>query len=263
MIQQFRFHVSRENGESVPSYYSYRLYSALLEQMPSEIVDKMHEQGYTGISQYLLYHRDTQNTEWVISLLDDTIIDVLSPVLTSLKTISLHEDTLHFSLQQMSKTLTAQSLISQALQLPDFHQTKLYFPNATAFKSNGKYTIFPSEELILNSLMKRWNTVFPDANLDYNELFPILFRGIQIQDYRLSSCRFRMKNTSIPAFHGEITIHTRLSPPMMEIWKLLCLFSEYTGVGIKTTLGMGGLVWHSILRKSTKNFICRRTNPWL
>ena len=50
-----------------------------------------------------------------------------------------------------------------------------------------------------------------------------------------------MKGTVIPGFQGYIDITPKLSVPLMEIFKLLMIFSNYSGVGIKTSLGMGNV----------------------
>ncbi|MBR2895374.1 MAG: hypothetical protein IKC03_06925 [Oscillospiraceae bacterium] len=40
-----------------------------------------------------------------------------------------------------------------------------------------------------------------------------------------------------------MVFESRLAQSMQEIWKLLLYTAQYTGVGIKTTLGMGGTVY--------------------
>lgn len=65
--------------------------------------------------------------------------------------------------------------------------------------------------------------------------------GVHIVDYRLHTSRYHIKNTKIPGFSGIVTLESRLPAPLEEIWKLLVRFAPYCGIGIKTTLGMGGV----------------------
>ena len=48
-----------------------------------------------------------------------------------------------------------------------------------------------------------------------------------------------MKGNDIRGFYGSITIGSRLSPPMKELLCALLYFSQYSGIGVKTALGMG------------------------
>ena len=68
----------------------------------------------------------------------------------------------------------------------------------------------------------------------------MLADGLRISDYALRSTGFRLKETVIPGFTGRLTIRSLLSPPLAELWSTLLSWAEYSGIGIKTTLGMGG-----------------------
>ena len=65
--------------------------------------------------------------------------------------------------------------------------------------------------------------------------------GVLIVDYSLRTVRYSLKGTKIPAFVGNIVMESRLSAPLQEIWQLLVALAPYSGIGIKTTLGMGGV----------------------
>jgi len=101
--------------------------------------------------------------------------------------------------------------------------------------------IFPQESLILQSLISRWNVSFPEAPMDDEDAFQALLRGIHIVDYNLHTTRYPMKQVRLPAFQGRISIETRLPAPMMALWTTLYSFAPYAGIGVKTTLGMGGV----------------------
>ena len=50
-----------------------------------------------------------------------------------------------------------------------------------------------------------------------------------------------IKNTRIPGFVGSAVVEARLALPLLELWNALLSFAPYGGIGIKTTLGMGGV----------------------
>ncbi len=77
--------------------------------------------------------------------------------------------------------------------------------------------------------------------LDDADAFQALENGIHIVDYRLRTSHYPMKSAKIPGFSGAVTLESHLPAPLEEVWKLLALFAPYCGIGIKTTLGMGGV----------------------
>ena len=66
---------------------AYRLYAFLLEQLPAEESEWLHEEGSRMISQYLKYSRESGTYSWTVCLLSDAASSVLSPVLERLREV--------------------------------------------------------------------------------------------------------------------------------------------------------------------------------
>ncbi len=111
-----------------------------------------------------------------------------------------------------------------------------------SFKQSGRYVIYPQERLILQSLIAKWNLTYPLYPLEDEDALGLMEAGLHIVDYRLRTTRYSIKGTKIPGFVGSVTLESRLPEPMEQIWKLLVLFAPFCGLGIKTTLGMGGVI---------------------
>ena len=77
--------------------------------------------------------------------------------------------------------------------------------------------------------------------LDDADAFAAMLTGLHIVDYRLQTLRYPMKQTKIPCFAGRFVLEARLPAPLMEVFKTLCCFAPYAGLGVKTALGMGGI----------------------
>lgn len=92
----------------------------------------------------------------------------------------------------------------------------------------------------MKSLIAHWNAAFPEYALIDSDALQALQQGLHIVDYNLHTTRYLLKETRIPAFQGNVTIEARLAPPLLELWNALLSFASHDGVGIKTTLGMGG-----------------------
>lgn len=66
-----------------------------------------------------------------------------------------------------------------------------------------------------------------------------LISNSTITSYKLQSTYFSVESVKIPSFTGRITIKINKSAHLGNILKLLLSYGEYSGIGIKTALGMG------------------------
>lgn len=240
MISRYVFRVDTQ--QPLPPGRAYAFYSCLLSLLPGEYVDELHRQGETPISQCL--YEEKTNTYWKIHLLDQATSDGLSSVLNNLKTLPINTGEIGLELINQ-ETLTAETLIKSARENNSERFFSIHILSPTAFKQSGRYSVLPDKELILQSLFNKWNTVFPSYPLEDEDAFHMLLDGIRISDYNLRTTRFLLKDNKVPGFIGNFRIDTNLSAPLMDIWKTLLSFSECSGIGIKTALGMGGV---SIIR---------------
>lgn len=98
----------------------------------------------------------------------------------------------------------------------------------------------PDEKLIINSIYNKINK-FSNFELD-NEVVLSLIEHIKIVDYNLKSTRFNLEGLRIPSFVGNIKISTnKCSNKEKEYANLILNFAPYCGIGIKTSIGMGGV----------------------
>lgn len=237
MIRQYRFALS--GAEPLRIWDGYRLYSWLLENLPEEFGELLHQQSLTPVAQYLLPEGD--RAVWTVSLLGEYAVETASALLERLPQVTLHTDTYQAELLGCTELASVRAVLDAAEALPPENRVTLQLRTPTAFKQNGRYMIFPQERLILQSLMAKWDTVFPEYPLQDPDAMQLLEQGLRICDYRLRSARYGLKGNRIPGFCGELTLEANLSAPMRQLWNCLCVLAPYSGIGIKTALGMGGV----------------------
>ena len=239
MIEQLQLALTPAEDVRVPQAYAYRLYGWLLEQIPQELGNALHEQGEHPVAQFLHFSTEKQALVWTVNLLNDALRQAAVPVLEQAQQIRLHELSLHAELLDRSQPVSVQQMICAGRD-QRANRAKLTFRSPCAFKQNGRYAIYPQEMLVLQSLIQHWNSVFPEFALVDPDAFQALAQGLRIIDYDLRTTRYQLKETRIPAFRGSITMEARLAPPLLELWNALVSFAPFGGIGIKTTLGMGG-----------------------
>ena len=240
MINRYIFRVNSQT--LLPADRAYAFYSCLLSLISGEYTEELHESKETPISQFL--YSDKTETLWQIHLLDQASYDVFSDVLSELKVLPLNSGEIELKLLEKD-SFSAEELIKTARAIESDRFFSLRFVSPTAFKQSGRYTVLPEKELILQSLLKKWNAAFPLYPLEDEDAFHMLTEGIRISDYNLRTTRFVLKDNRIPGFIGTISFDTHLSAPLLDVWRILVAFSEYSGIGIKTALGMGGVKLYS------------------
>lgn len=115
----------------------------------------------------------------------------------------------------------------------------LRFLTPTAFKSNSKYIIYPDIELIFKSLINKYNSFADDYEINDEETFDYIVSNTEIIDYNLHSTCFFMEGIKIPSFMGKIKLKLKGTVTSKNLINLLLDFGQYSGIGIKTAMGMG------------------------
>ena len=120
-------------------------------------------------------------------------------------------------------------------------KVRLRFITPCSFKSQGVYQIFPSIRLTFQSLVNRYDAMSEKNSVFYPELLEDLEQHTRITEYRLQSRLFGVEGISIPSYQGHITLRMSGPQQMVNLMHMLLRFGTYSGIGIKTAMGMGGL----------------------
>lgn len=115
------------------------------------------------------------------------------------------------------------------------------FTSPTSFKRTGGYfTPLPQPELVFGSLLDRWNSFAPFCLPD--SLYELFHVGIAILDANIQTETLsfaRGHKGIVPGFIGEVTYRFSCDVEERRYLHALVDFAKYSGVGVKTTVGMG------------------------
>ena len=232
--------LSSEEPLSLQPDCAYRLYSWLLSQIPEAQGELLHIQEDHPISQYLCCDRTGKTATWHIALLNDAAHDVFAPVIESISAIDLNSGRILLESTSHEDPKSPRDFILSSKGMCS-GRASFQFVSPTSFKQAGRYVIYPQERLIVRSLINRWNSFCPDYLMDDEDAMQMLENGILITDYSLRTVRYKLKNTLIPSFCGRISLNAKLPLALAELWNVLLAWAPYSGIGIKTALGMGGV----------------------
>jgi CRISPR-associated endoribonuclease Cas6 len=239
MIKNFNIVLSTNGNYKLQNRIAYPLYSELLKHVSPDFAYEMHKTGFTPISQYVEIEKD--NVIWHLSLFGEKSINECTKAIDELSTFVIKNVNMVFYVKsKKSEYITFDDIINSAGDSYDMSYRTIQFVTPTSFKSGNQYAIFPSSDLILKNLLKKWNNYCCNIKLEDQDMAKILLSGVEIAGYRLSSAYYLMKGQRIRSFCGYIRLCAKLPAPIMQIYKALLVFSKYSGIGIKTALGMGG-----------------------
>ena len=228
--------------EKVSYNVSSTLQGALMDNVSYEFGEKIHQSGLKPYSQYLNYENDVP--VWNINTMDDECHHELVDSLLSDKCNDIY-------LRQKKLTLDIEKkeyqelLYDELLQETFFNTCSRYitirFKTPTAFKTNDRYQFYPTLELILKSLVNKYNACGFESKIDFEDDINQALEYLEVVNYSLHSTRFYLERTKIPSFMGKITIRIRGPQQLVNLMHMLFRFGEYSGVGIKTAIGMGAI----------------------
>lgn len=136
-------------------------------------------------------------------------------------------------------------VLYEAMQRQETAATRLAltFLSPTAFRSQGRTVLLPLPRLVFTSLLERWNRYAPFP------LSPVLLEaveaGVDIARYTLETRMLDFDRYRQAGFVGncEFLVHRDLPAAYRQHLGLLTAFALFSGVGYKTTMGMGQVRW--------------------
>ena len=141
------------------------------------------------------------------------------------------------------KNISYKDLVKECYLKDGQRRLKITFLTPTSFKQDGKYAIFPSVRLIFQSLMMKFDKASTQMEVFGKDILETFEKHVEISMYKLRSTSFHLDGTKVPAFIGDITIVVKGPVQLVNLANMLLTFGTYSGVGIKTGIGMGGIAF--------------------
>lgn len=116
----------------------------------------------------------------------------------------------------------------------------LRFTTPTAFAQGGVTLPLPVPTLMFHSWLERWNNFAP-VYLGGDELITYLTNAVMLKHHNIKTRSWQLQRGYVNGFVGDVTlqIFNHVDPLLANVANLLVQYSQFTGTGIKTRLGMG------------------------
>lgn len=243
--------------EKIHGYYLSSLFhGVLMEKLDPEYTALLHQSNLHPFSQYVTTKDDL--VVWTVNGLNDEAERKLSGLL-------LDEEFDHVTLKHRSETFNVIKKESRSIsysELVDMYcfdtmrrTINIRFITPTSFKKDGEYCLFPSERLIFQSLMRKFDACSEDNKIFSEDLLAHYEKYSRITHYNLRSDYFPLEGVRIPSFIGNVSIQICGPQQMINMAWMLMKFGTYSGVGIKCGLGMGAIEFCVRKRRLLRDFL--------
>jgi CRISPR-associated endoribonuclease cas6 len=243
-IMPGRLVIELENNKEIP--FNYSLSTAfqgyLMELIDEKFAEKMHSSGYHPYSQFVTV--SDGKIKWTVNVLDKEAEMYIVNRLLEDDIKSVHINKLDDDLCIVNKdysVTTYEDLFKECYFKNDSRYVEVRFLTPTAFKQNNRYQFFPNIKLIFQSLMMKYDASSSENVIFDEELLKHFEENLEIVSYNLRSTSFFVNTNKMPAFTGRLVFKANGPMQMANLAYLLLRFGAYSGVGIKSGMGMGGI----------------------
>lgn len=240
MLSKLTITMQREDGMNLNA--GSLMQGILMEKISPDYAAELHQGSVNPYSQAL--HFNETHIHWTISTLNEEAErNILRPLLenTDSSIVVRHKE---LDLKILKKELTTISY-EQLMDETYFGQCspylEIHFDSPTAFKVDGAYQFYPTVPHIFQSLIRKYDAFSNEEPIFSEELMKDIGQNVYLSKYHLKSTLFYLEKTRIPSFRGALTFRIQGPQLFRNLLHMLAAFGEYSGVGIKTAMGMGAI----------------------
>lgn len=218
------------------------LQGVLMENIDGAYAEQLHASTFNPYSQNATLG-DNGEVIWVLNALNDEAAERIVGPLSKVDAISIRGLGESFAVEKRVEESTPISALLGKIKDDCRSRHRIRFTTPTAFKVRGEYVMMPTTKLLFQNLLMHYNQVYAGSAEVDEDTLAYIDESTRISSYNLRSQYFSrvVNGKKIPAFIGDITLSISGSQPMQGLAGMLLGFGEYAGVGIKTSMGMGGM----------------------
>ena len=231
----------------------------LMENINNDYAEYLHKLKVNPYSQYINKTKD--ETYWNIATTNKEAYEkIINPILSLDEIIIKDKDLKLKILDKSLNIIKREDFIEKNLfESIDSKEINFNFLTPTAFKRGNRYVIIPEPVLIFQNLIRKFDSSGEEEIFSY-DLLEEIENSVHISKYNLKSRLFYLEKTKIPGFIGGLSMRSGTNKEIINILNLLNKFSEYSGTGIKSSMGMGGTIIGGERLGWKKNKIDNRCN---
>ena len=241
MLTKLRLKLKYPPDEKLNYNISSNMHGILMGVVDNEYGSILHEDSLKPFAQDVSQIENNTFIWTICTLTDKAKKNIIDKLIEKDEFIMEHRNIKLTVTEKSVKYVTYDELVNQYYFKEQPRKIHLYFYSPTAFKSHGTYIFMPTVRLIFQSLIQKYDEFSKDLMVGSEEIMEHIEKYVQISGYKLRSVRFSVEGIRIPAFIGSISLYVKGPHQMVNLIRMLTEFGSYSGIGIKTSLGMGAV----------------------
>lgn len=233
----------RLKSDEVMSYNkSVILQSIIMNRIDEDYAVAMHESGLHPYSQYLI--KEDEKNIWNICVTSEKAYkEIIIPMMDEkFEEFEIVRDKKNIKIIDKTLEKIEESQFMEKFYFVDSNRyINIIFKTPTAFKQCGKYVFYPDVLLLYQSLMNKFDAASTEISVKSEDVLEEMVNSTMITRYNLHSHIYNIGSAKIPAFMGNITLKINGAQAMVNFANMLFKFGEFSGIGIKTAMGMGSI----------------------
>lgn len=228
------------NSEDISYNSASTFHGALMDVVDHEYADYLHSENIRPFSQSISKLNDKYI--WTVNTCNARAKENIIDKLLSEKFNSLHlthKDSDIEITEKICTTISYKELFEKNYFDSNSQSRTIVLKTPTSFKSNGRYINIPSVRLLFQSLINKYDACSDFTSVYDDNLIEEFESNLMISRYFLRSAAFHLEGVSVPSFLGDITFRSFGSQKLTSLMNMLLEFGTYSGIGIKSALGMG------------------------
>ena len=237
-----RLEIKMEPCQELRVNASSLLQGVLMEQIDSDYAEYLHSLEMNPYTQHLEWREG--EPVWILTTVtEEAENQILQPLLSAdFKRIYVKHKDMELAVREKAvKQVMYRDLLQQTYFGSCGRTLEIEFVTPTAFKTGGRYQFYPTITHIFQSLARKHDGVRTDTEIFSEELMQEVDEKLEVTGYRLRSTRFHLEGVKIPAFLGTLRIRIHGPQQFVNLIHFLLQFGTYSGVGIKSSIGMGAI----------------------
>lgn len=237
MLSKIEFTLDIKDLKGLNYSLSSKFHGVIMEHLEPEVADYLH------ISDLMPYSQNIEILEdkliWRVFGINSFAYENI--ILNLAKKESFYIKALDTEIKCFDKrieSISDEKLFSDCFSNNSSRDIILEFKTTTAFKSNGKYLNFPDLRFILQSIMRKHDKFMSQEIYDI-EAMDYFISNTSMISFNIRSSKFKVEKVYIPGFIGYIKYRIEGPQQIVNLANYMFRFAEYSGIGIKTSLGMG------------------------
>lgn len=219
------------------------LIHGLIMEITKENATYLHKEELKPFALHLRFDADSKTSYLHISTLNETAKDIIFSALDSKSTIYLKQKQTEYNIKCIGEETTdfRDILNEQFLSEELNKKATINFLTPTTYKSNGDYLAFPQIKNIFINLYHKWVHFSKGADIYDKTLIDKICDFTKIYKYQMRSADYSVDSNGIISFKGTLTFKSDIPMSIISIRNALLILGKYSGMGSKTSLGMGGV----------------------